>query len=59
MKMAYQNKEKSCKKKLEGAGRKPLSGTLENALMEWILERREKIRSYEIAFNEESEGLFV
>eukprot|EP00794_Sanderia_malayensis_P014491 gene14491-15997_t len=40
--------EKACQKtgktrrRLDGAGRKPLSDTLEQALMEWILERRAK-----------------
>ena len=40
--------EKACQKKgktrrrLDGAGRKLLSDTLEQALMEWILERRAK-----------------
>ena len=41
MKMAYQRKGKSLNR-LEGAGGKPLSDTLENALIEWILERIEK-----------------
>ena len=39
--MACQNKGIS-RKRLEGAGRKPLSNTLEDALMEWILEGRGK-----------------
>ena len=39
--MACQNKGKF-RKRLQGAGRKPLSETLESALMEWILERRAK-----------------